>query len=306
MASRILKARYFAHDTFLTAKLGHNPSYTWRSLHSTQDLLRLGCRWKVGDGSRIKVWGEPWLRTSPPFRLQEPVQLGLSEMRVCDLMLPGLRAWNPHVVRALFHEDIAEKILSLPLYDIWVEDVLLWNPDSRGAYTVKSAYQLCQTVLAVTEASVAHPNWQLIWRLEVPPKIRHFVWRSCTRCLPTRVRISDKGGDCTTTCAVCGVAEETTLHTLLTCARSQRCWEEVGLWAIIETYLAQVGEFKDLFFVMANKLVQEKVRQFVMTLWSIWASRNDKVWNNVHETPTQIVARANVVWSDWSLAQAAR
>lgn len=69
LVAKVLKARYFPTGSFLNAKLGHNPSYTWQSLHSTQDLLKLGCRWRVGDGSSISVWDEPWLRSNPPVAL---------------------------------------------------------------------------------------------------------------------------------------------------------------------------------------------------------------------------------------------
>lgn len=64
--ARLLKARYYPIGTFLDATLGHNPSYVWWSLLSTQDLLKLGCRWKIGDGTNISVWGEPWIRSNGP------------------------------------------------------------------------------------------------------------------------------------------------------------------------------------------------------------------------------------------------
>jgi len=44
LLTRILKAKYFPRRDFLDATLGHNPSYTWRSLWSTQSLLTLGHR----------------------------------------------------------------------------------------------------------------------------------------------------------------------------------------------------------------------------------------------------------------------
>jgi len=41
LVTRILKVRYFPRRDFFEALLGHNPSYTWRSLYSTQSLLTL-------------------------------------------------------------------------------------------------------------------------------------------------------------------------------------------------------------------------------------------------------------------------
>lgn len=44
LASHIYKEKYFPNSNFLEVKLGHNPSYIWRS------LLEDGARWKVGSG----------------------------------------------------------------------------------------------------------------------------------------------------------------------------------------------------------------------------------------------------------------
>ena len=48
---RVLKARYFPISTFLNAKLSSNASYTWRSIRRTREVLQLGFRWKIGNGS---------------------------------------------------------------------------------------------------------------------------------------------------------------------------------------------------------------------------------------------------------------
>jgi len=48
LVTRILKAKYYPIRDFLEARLGHNPSYTCKSLWSTQFFLTLGHRWKVG------------------------------------------------------------------------------------------------------------------------------------------------------------------------------------------------------------------------------------------------------------------
>lgn len=39
--SKLLKAKYFPIGSFMDAKLGHNPSFVWRSLLSTQDLIKM-------------------------------------------------------------------------------------------------------------------------------------------------------------------------------------------------------------------------------------------------------------------------
>ena len=53
---RVLKAKYFITCDFIHASIGHNPSFTWRSLIFAQSLIIEGMRWRVGNGENIKVW----------------------------------------------------------------------------------------------------------------------------------------------------------------------------------------------------------------------------------------------------------
>ncbi|CAJ2631804.1 unnamed protein product [Trifolium pratense] len=62
VARVLLKARYFPNSSFFDAQLGYNPSYSWKSLWSSREVLKRGCRWVIGDGSKVKVMGEPWIR----------------------------------------------------------------------------------------------------------------------------------------------------------------------------------------------------------------------------------------------------
>ena len=58
---RVLKAKYFPTSDFVHASIGHNPSYTWRSLISAQSLVIEGMRWRVGNGANIKIWQDKCL-----------------------------------------------------------------------------------------------------------------------------------------------------------------------------------------------------------------------------------------------------
>ena len=47
LVARMFKARYFPNATFLTALLGNNPSFVWRSIWEAQSLVKNGSRWKI-------------------------------------------------------------------------------------------------------------------------------------------------------------------------------------------------------------------------------------------------------------------
>lgn len=63
LVARIFKEKYSPQTSFSKANLGNNPSYIWRSLWKARDVLTLRCRWRFGDGSKIHVMSEPWLRS---------------------------------------------------------------------------------------------------------------------------------------------------------------------------------------------------------------------------------------------------
>ena len=56
LVHRVLKTRYFPDRDFLHAELGRTPSYAWRSIMATQDVVKAGHtghQWQVGDGTSI-------------------------------------------------------------------------------------------------------------------------------------------------------------------------------------------------------------------------------------------------------------
>ena len=89
LASRLIKAKYFPQGNFLSAQLGLNPSYNWRSIWSAQSILGRGCRWHIRDGSSVSVWQDPWLKDDTNMHLTTSTMEGLENLKVQDLFIPG-------------------------------------------------------------------------------------------------------------------------------------------------------------------------------------------------------------------------
>ena len=47
---QVYKAIYFPQCSFMGVELGYNPSFVWRSLLATRDLIWEGSMWKIGNG----------------------------------------------------------------------------------------------------------------------------------------------------------------------------------------------------------------------------------------------------------------
>jgi len=60
LCAQLLRAKYGSVDSLLHAKEGPGISYTWRSIVRGLQALKKGLIWRVGDGTRIKIWEDPW------------------------------------------------------------------------------------------------------------------------------------------------------------------------------------------------------------------------------------------------------
>jgi len=77
-------------------------------------------------------------------------------------------------------------------------------------------------------------NWKDIWGLKVPPKIKNLIWRMCRGCLPTRVRLQDKGVSCPTRCASCSSEHEDLNHILFECPFAIQVWNSTRIWHVVQ------------------------------------------------------------------------
>ena len=69
--------------------------------------------------------------------------------------------------------------------------MLIWKENGKHEFTVKSAYQVALRLRQKVDAEHSRAQedgrrWKMIWKMNVPPKIKTFIWRACSNILPTR------------------------------------------------------------------------------------------------------------------------
>ncbi|CAN1164805.1 hypothetical protein LINPERHAP2_LOCUS25784 [Linum perenne] len=112
--------------------------------------------------------GEKWLieevvaDTSENLPLQE-VDLNVRKMlpglKVRDLLIPGWY-WVRDLVRGLFEQGDAEEILNIPLGIGGDLDKLIWHFESKGNYSVRSAYRILMEKISLRPSLVVEGNWE--------------------------------------------------------------------------------------------------------------------------------------------------
>ncbi|KAK2662222.1 hypothetical protein Ddye_000796 [Dipteronia dyeriana] len=59
--------------------------------------------------------------------------------------------------------------------------------------------------------------WKFLWWLNVPSKVKLFIWRACHNWIPSLVNLAKRGVGGDVLCPVCYRQAETSLHALWTC-----------------------------------------------------------------------------------------
>ncbi|KAL8090281.1 hypothetical protein AgCh_039666 [Apium graveolens] len=168
LVSRVYKARYFREGNFLVAKLGANPSFTWRSVWEAREVVSAGACWQIRSGGDVNIIGQPWLaNTGNPYISTECE--AIQNNKVQGLMCIDKREWDKEVILDLFNRRDQKCILDTPISKNGSGDTIIWNLEKSGMYTVKSAYRLIQRMKGMFNMEERSKVLMKLWKLKAPP-----------------------------------------------------------------------------------------------------------------------------------------
>ncbi|XP_024196214.1 uncharacterized protein LOC112199424 [Rosa chinensis] len=93
LIARIYKARYFPDTSFWEAMPHTSPSFSWRSIFSSRELLQQSCYWQVGNGADIAIYSDNWVVALPLGRPTNPGLAAVEVTQVSELM-SDVGRWN--------------------------------------------------------------------------------------------------------------------------------------------------------------------------------------------------------------------
>ncbi|KAH9778582.1 reverse transcriptase domain-containing protein [Citrus sinensis] len=264
LVARILKARYYPRSSFVDATVGFNPSYTWRSIMAAKHVV-----------------------------VQELAE-NIAKVKVNCLMVPGQRRWDTDLVADVFNSRDAALILQVPLSTRQVNDRWFWLADPKGEFTVRSCYNLLNSVSNAPNSKV----WKFLWGLEVPGKVKHFLWRALKNILPTADNLLSRRVDVSLICPICSAVNESIFHCLVDCVLAKSCWfmSSLGLDGSCFSFV----EWMEQIFTQCRK---EDCKLVVMVCWRLWLNRNDKVWNGHSSSARSLVNAAGHYLFSWQEAK---
>ncbi|XP_024171861.1 uncharacterized protein LOC112177844 [Rosa chinensis] len=274
LIARIYKARYFPTETFWTVDLHPSPSYSWRSIFSTRELLQQSAYWQIGNGVNVNIWSDSWI---PNLQNGKPDinEAALAEVDiwrhkwipdtfprcpssppredaprfVSELIDPVHRVWDVQTLNLFFSPADIDLILSIPLSRSVTADRVVWHFDKKGMFTTNSAYFVAKDI--ALGAVLAPPT-------PVDPLAK--LWK-----------------------AIWGAKLEDNLHLFFHCPYAQETWNAASINMQVPATLT----FQEYFLQLAVSFSKDAFAKLLVIVWAIWKNRNSQLWDNTKQRPSE-------------------
>lgn len=124
-----------------------------------------------------------------------------------------------------------------------IRDQLVWTETRTGQYTIKSRYNTFHkednkksTEQASSSFQTPRKLWNRIWNMQIPDKIKKFIWSLCQNALPTKENLFKRRTIPDPLCPMCQAHVETLEHIFLLCEWLRSVWNDPVLKIEISEY----------------------------------------------------------------------
>ncbi|XP_050222264.1 uncharacterized protein LOC126672356 [Mercurialis annua] len=269
LCARIIKAKYHAQSGILGAGDGYSSSYLWHSLRASFDFINSGKCWRIGNGESMKVWKDRWICGDPMTKPLVVKNLPIDATVGC-LIDHASQNWKWDVIEGSFLSFESENIVKMVLSYRMPADK--FNERDSGA----SAYS-------------SSDIWKKVWKLQIMPKVKNFLWRILKSVLPC-LQVLDNGGNSVDVIYPrCSLNSESILHVLKECDRGRGVWLSSHLVLQVESSPAMN------IFVWIESLMKilskDDFAFSVILIWQLWFSRNMLVYRGEMDSVDMLVNR---------------
>ena len=257
----------------MNARLGSNLSFIWRSILWGRQVISKGYRWRIGNGQSILLHKENWLPRPLTFKpISKP---SLPDDALVAELINAEHKWNEELIHRHFAKIDVEAIVKIPLPRRPMKDEVMWHCDRKGQYSVKSDYQIALNLkfpARSTSLAAEQNQWNTIWQLTIPEKIRIFAWRAVKNLLPSAEILWKKKVIQELVCQICNNKLEKVFHALVGCKVVQKIWKITRF----EDDLKECVDQNILSLLIGLKLRRsnDDIELLVSILWMIWNARN--------------------------------
>ncbi|KAK6140723.1 hypothetical protein DH2020_025534 [Rehmannia glutinosa] len=157
----------------------------------------------------------------------------------------------------------------------------MWHYTKNKTYTVKFGYHVAKKIQESQQYVISLPRkdskiWIWAWHLDIPHKIKLFLWKCLKGILPVKNSLQRRGvRGIDPICNMCGMAIETDVHTLRDCPWVAFMWEVGPLHICTKKHNGR-GSLVDWIIWETERIPRESHDMFVTLLWSAWYGQKER------------------------------
>ncbi|KAL4353155.1 hypothetical protein GQ457_06G030220 [Hibiscus cannabinus] len=200
--------------------------------------------------------------------------------------------WDILKLSTIFTVDVVPYILGIKPPDPQAgSDICVWRWTTHHDFELQSAY----SHWAQSDLAAPDPIWKRIWGLQIPQRVRCFLWLARRQKLLTNLERYKRTLTDDPRCPICHRDEESILHTLRDCSFFRQIWKNVVPQSLLSSFFS--ASVKDWLrqnlcsnILLCNSLPWKFV--FALILWQSWKNRNDAVFAETTATIEQVISRS--------------
>jgi hypothetical protein len=230
---------------------------------------RLGVKWHVGDGRRVRFWEDQWFG-SCSLAIQYWDLYSIINEQGCTIR----EAWDGTNLKFTFRRTVNKGVMLLwqELLQIASEicfseepDQMIWQFSSTGRYSVQTLYAV------VNDRGVRQIFTPVVWKIKVPPRIHIFLWLFARNKLLTRDNLAKRRKLDDQSCLFCS-DNESVHHLFFYCCVARQMWYNIA--EILELPVGQKFESIARLWLCDKKYKLVNICTSA-ALWALWKTRND-------------------------------
>ncbi|KAF3439908.1 hypothetical protein FNV43_RR18186 [Rhamnella rubrinervis] len=181
---------------------------------SAKEVVKKEACFRVRKGTDIKIWTDPWVPGLPNKIPQRKEGVRASVTTVAELMDLDTRWWKVNLVREVLEGNSADEVLKITMPNYEGRDKNFWIGDPSGVFSVKSAYMVDK---GYSRLDGCNGLWKDLWKMKIHERLKMFMWRVLSGCLPTRARLATMLRLNDASYVLCGNGVESTAHLFCHC-----------------------------------------------------------------------------------------
>ncbi|KAJ9536697.1 hypothetical protein OSB04_un000082 [Centaurea solstitialis] len=257
-------------------------SWILRKVMSIRDDVRQFVHVQIGNGRTTHAWEDNWIMDAPLSSVVSYRLIHDSGFHANDSVFDVVSHLHDSWPTEWINRFPVFSSLQLPILDPNQRDLVYWDSDLSGSFSVREAYKTFDGVRSVV------PWHASVWFKGHIPKHSFCLWIACLNRLPTQDRIHTwKQDPPDMLCSLCGTCPDSHEHLFFECNYSKAVWKKIRMevhWMTIP------DDWNGIMNTISNHASGHKLHKLTLaaSVYMVWRERNNRLFTDKKKPPEQV------------------